>query len=70
MSEEQDELKDAVEELSEKELDNIELLNKIADLVESSDTQRINELPLLYRLEIVKALEKLDKDVEASKIKT
>ncbi|MCJ7429165.1 MAG: hypothetical protein MUP66_02120 [Candidatus Nanohaloarchaeota archaeon QJJ-5] len=64
------ELKAAVEELSEKELDNLEILNKIADLVESTDTETINELPLLYRLEIVKALEKLDKDVEASKIRT
>lgn len=70
MDEDKKELKEAVEELSEKELDNLEILTKIADLVESSDTQAINELPLLYRLEIVKALEKLDKDTEASKIRT
>lgn len=65
---EQDELRELVESLSENEVDNLELRRKIARLVEEADTAEVNKLPVLYRIEIKKTLERLDRKSIASSI--
>ncbi|MDY6777070.1 MAG: hypothetical protein SVU32_00265 [Candidatus Nanohaloarchaea archaeon] len=63
------ELKEAVEKLSENDIDRLKNMKKVAQIVEEADTSEINELPVMYRMEIKKALERLGKDNMASKLK-
>ncbi|MCJ7450203.1 MAG: hypothetical protein MUP58_00490 [Candidatus Nanohaloarchaeota archaeon QJJ-9] len=65
----QEELKEAVEEASRKELDNWELFKEVAEGVETTGAEEVNELPILYRMEVKKILHKLDKTELAKKIK-
>ncbi|MDY6778210.1 MAG: hypothetical protein SVU32_06065 [Candidatus Nanohaloarchaea archaeon] len=68
--ERKEELKEAVERLSEQEFERLQLLKKIASIVEQADMGEINSMPTLYRLEIKKALEELGNQHAASRIKT
>ncbi len=64
-----EELKTAIEELTEAKHQTISLQNDIADLVEDVDTDAINDMPLLYRMEIKRVLEE-DSHPMAREIRT
>lgn len=51
-----EELKKEVEELSEKQQRMIELSKEISELAEDSNIAHLNDMPLLYKLQLKKAL--------------
>lgn len=63
-------LKEAIEELSEQDLSRIRVLKNIIEKVKDTSIDEINKMPLLYRLELRKALEEMGEDEKARKIKT
>ena len=67
---EQEKLKKAIEELSEEDLNRIRILKNIGRKVEDTSIDDINSMPLLYRLELRKALEEMGEDEKARKINT
>ncbi|MCJ7450637.1 MAG: hypothetical protein MUP58_02750 [Candidatus Nanohaloarchaeota archaeon QJJ-9] len=67
---ETDKLKETVEKLSEHEIQKIKLLKEISRLTEDAELAKINEMPLLYRMEIQKALDEYGENEIASKIVT
>jgi hypothetical protein len=67
---EQEELKQAVEQLSEHEFKRLRILKKVSKLVDDADLSEINTLPELYKIQIKKALEELGSNRKASQIET
>jgi hypothetical protein len=65
-----DNLKQLVEQFSEKEIQELTLQKKIVNAVEDMSADQINQLPLLYRLEVKKALQDNDHDDKAASIHT
>ena len=65
-----DNLKKKIETLSEQDLSRIKTLKKINEIVKESSVEEMNKMPLLYRLELRKALEELGEDEKAQKIDT
>ncbi len=63
-------LKKKIETLSEQDLSRIKTLKKINEIVKESSVEEMNKMPLLYRLELRKALEELGEDEKAQKIDT
>jgi len=63
-------LKKAIEELSEEDLNRIRILKNISKKVEDTTIEEINKMPLLYRLELRKALEEMGDEEKARKINT
>lgn len=65
-----EELKDAVEELSEEEFRRLQLLRTIVNIATEMDTEELNQLPSLYRIEIKKALRESGNQQRADQIRT
>ncbi len=63
-------LKKQIERLSEQDLSRIKTLKRIDQMVKDAKVEEINEMPLLYRLELRKALEELGKEEKAQEIDT
>lgn len=63
-------LKESIEKLSEQDLSRIKLLKSISEKVEDTSIEEINSMPLLYRLELRKALEEMGENEKARKIRT
>ncbi len=65
-----DTLKKQIERLSEQDLSRIKTLKRINHIVKESTIEEMNDMPLLYRLELRKALEELGEDKKAQEIDT
>ncbi len=63
-----EDLKKAIEKLSEQELEKVKTLKEVKKVSENVSTEKINSLPLLYRLELRKALEEIGEDEKALEI--
>lgn len=63
-------LKEAIEKLSEQDLSRIKILKSINKKVKEAEIEEINKMPLLYRLELIKALDEMGETEKAQKIKT
>ena len=59
-----------VENLTEAELSETELAQKLASVIREEDISLINDLPLLYRMEVKKVLQEKNEDRLASQIQT
>jgi len=65
-----EELKAAVEELSEQEFKRLRLLRTIVNIATEMDLKELNELPSLYRIEIKKALRESGNQQRAEQLRT
>lgn len=65
-----EELKEAVEEISEEEFKRLRLLRTIVNIATEMDIEELNELPSLYRIEIKKALRESGNQQRADQIRT
>lgn len=65
-----EELKQAVEQLSEQEFQRLQLLQQITDLATDMDVEDLNELPSLYRMEIKRALRESGEQRLADRIRS
>jgi len=65
-----EELKAAVEELSEQEFKRLRLLRTIINIATEMDLKELNELPSLYRIEIKKALRESGNQQRAEQLRT
>lgn len=64
-----DNLKKDVEKLSEKQQEIIKLSKEVADIAEDSNIEYLNELPLLYKMQLKKALGNAGNQSLAKRIK-
>lgn len=64
-----DELKKEVEKLSEKQQRLIELSKEVTRLAEESEIESLNEMPLLYKMQLKKALNSRGKSSISKHIK-
>lgn len=65
-----EELKEAVEELSEEDFRRLQLLRTIVNIATEMSIEELNKLPSLYRIEIKKALRESGNQQRADQIRT
>ena len=58
MSDRKDELKRQIESLSEMEIEELDREEELADRITEEDLDAINDLPLLYRMELKRLLDR------------
>lgn len=69
MSDENESLEELVERLSESQINEEELEQKVLRIAEKAPIEKINEMPRLYRLELKKLFEKERNTEKAAQIK-
>ncbi len=65
-----EDLKECIEELSEHEVKRAEIIKNLSEIARNLDIGEINELPVLYRIELKKALKEVGESELASSIES